>query len=123
MENSQDGKQASHVGAGVGSGNSDVPILHANVGNSDVPILHANVVTMLLGVDEFVLELREWHAPHAEFATFGKTAGVPQITQEQFKQLQPAGVIVMTFSVARQLQEYLNKVLPEVTKARVPSVG
>jgi len=105
VENREEGKQASDRSAGV-------------VGGNDLSPIHANIVTMVLTEDQLVLEFREWHAPHTSLVLVAEKVTVPTLTPDGFRGLPPLGVVVLTFAAARDMQKYLNRVLPVMQESR-----
>ena len=84
------------------------------------PTYYANVVTSNLNVDELILELRRVLVPHRDTmkATVDKIVLIPPIPPEQMMKEEPLARVVMTFTAAKILKEYLEQALPRVEDAR-----
>ena len=84
------------------------------------PTYYANVVTSILNVDELVLELRRVLVPHRDTmkASADKIVVIPPITPEQMMREEPLARVVITFTAAKGLKEYLDQTVPRIEDAR-----
>lgn len=90
-------------------------------GRQEIPSYHANIVTCNLTVDELVLELRRVDLPHDALlkAAGGKAlVHVPAPLPEQVMSYPPIARIILTFTSANSLKDYLNGAVPPVEAAR-----
>lgn len=88
--------------------------------SSEVRTYHANIVTSNLNVDEMVMEFRRYTPSHKDW--IGKSGGqltqIPAPTAEEIVAVAPIARVVITFSAARALKQYLDHAFPEIDKAR-----
>ena len=88
----------------------------------DVPTFFANIVTSNLTTDELSMELRRVDRPHKQFVK-AQAEGQPLIiiaapTPEEIMSHPPVARIVVTFSAAKMLKQYLDVALPRAEEAR-----
>jgi len=87
-----------------------------------VPKYFANFVTSQINTDELYMELRRFFTPHETMIAGAKPDSallpVPAPSAEQVMKEQPIAIVVMTFSAAKALKEYLEKALPEIEAQR-----
>ena len=90
------------------------------------PTYYANFVTSMLTVDDLLLELRRVDRPHRDWLTTppaaksaaGTFAPVPAPTPAEIMASEPIARVVMTFSSAKALRDYLDTTLPAIEEAR-----
>jgi hypothetical protein len=87
------------------------------------PTYHANFVTSNLNVDELVLELRRADKPHRENLTPAGEAAAPltflrPLTPQEILAVDPVARVVMTFSAARSLKQFLDGAFDRAEHAR-----
>lgn len=91
-------------------------------GDLEPQTFYANVVTSQINVDELVLELRRVFQPHREFlsapASGARAVPVPLVTPTKIAESEPVARVVMTFSAAVALWNYLDEVMPRAVAAR-----
>lgn len=89
-------------------------------GKQEPPTYFANVATTILNVDEMTVEFRRYTPPHKEvFKRTGKEmVPVPAPPPEEIYQLEPVARVVLTFTAARALKQYLDAAFPEIEKQR-----
>lgn len=88
-------------------------------GQQGPPTYYANIITSLLTVDDLTLEFRRFDTPHREMATPGQQLTVvPPASAAEVMQQEPIGRVVVTFSAARALKEYLDSALPRIEESR-----
>ena len=76
---------------------------------------------MVLGEDDLVIELREWHPAHADVVDLKdpeKLRPVMALQHDGFKKLAPKGIVILSFAAAYSLQNYLNRTMPMMLKSR-----
>ena len=86
-----------------------------------IPTYYSNYVTSQINADELVLEFRRMLIPHREVALKEAKDGiipVPAVTGDQVMKLEPIARVVLTFSSARALRDYLDKVFPSMEAQR-----
>ncbi len=79
------------------------------------------VPTSQINTDELYLELRRFFTPHEKIARTKSDSTllpVPAPSVEDIMKEQPIAIVVMTFSAAKALKEYLVKALPEIEAQR-----
>lgn len=84
-------------------------------------IIHANIASMVLGEDDLVIELREWHPAHVDVVDLKdpeKLRTVAVLQPDGFKKLPPKGTVILSFAAAYALQNYLNRTMPMMLKSR-----
>lgn len=86
------------------------------------PTFYANVVTMILNVDEFTVELRCYLPAHKEQMAKLSAADVlkplPPPSPNELMELEPIARVVLTYSAAKALMEYLVKAFPPTEDLR-----
>jgi hypothetical protein len=90
------------------------------------PTYYANFVTSMLTVDDLLLELRRVDRAHRDWLASpppGKSASgtftpVPALTSAEIMEHEPIARVVMSFSSAKALSNYLNAALPAIEEAR-----
>ena len=89
-------------------------------GRQEPPTYYANIVTTIVNVDELTLEFRRLMIPHRDIVKGGGETNVPLSAPnpEKIMQEDPIAVVVLTFTAAKSLKEYLDQVLPQVEQAR-----
>jgi hypothetical protein len=78
-------------------------------------------VTANINVDELVLELRRVTKPHRDTLpddTKGAIVPLPPMTSQDVKKVEPVARVVMTFSAAKSLYDFLTQAVPEFEAAR-----
>ena len=88
----------------------------------DVPTYYANIVTSNLNADDLTMEFRRIDRPHNKFLD-GESSGqpltiIPPATLGEIMEQQPVARIVLTFSAAKSLKQYLDAALPRAEQAR-----
>lgn len=89
--------------------------------SQDIPTYYANFVTSQINVDELSMEFRRLFIPHREMALQEAKDGivpVPPVTGDRVMKLEPIARVVLTFSAAKALRDYLDKVLPSMEAQR-----
>jgi hypothetical protein len=79
------------------------------------PTFYANFVTLTLNTDELVMEFRRIDKPHRE--TMGLPV-IPGATTDEVMRVDPIARVVMQFTSAKALHQYLSATLPGVEKSR-----
>ncbi len=83
------------------------------------PTYFGNFVTSNLNTDELVVELRRIMKPHRETAKPGESLSIiPALTPEEIFSHDPIVRVVMTFTAAKGLKEYLDTALPRIEESR-----
>lgn len=93
----------------------------SDIGKADPPTFYANVVTMNLNVDELTIELRRYLASHKDHVAAVATGTLKPLASPSAKELlelDPIARVVLTYSAAKALKEYLEKAFPEIEKSR-----
>lgn len=91
-----------------------------NQHGTPMPTYYANFVTSVLTADDLVMELRRFDRPHREIgppAAGTYTVLLPPTPRDILNQ-EPIARVVMTFSAARALKDYLDATLPRIEEAR-----
>jgi hypothetical protein len=85
-----------------------------------VPTHYANIATSLLTADELVMELRRVDKPHRDVVkeTSGLATIVPPATPAEILSHEPIARVVLTFTAAKALKEYLDSTLPRIEEMR-----
>lgn len=89
-------------------------------GKPDPPTFYANIVTMNLNADELTIELRRYFALHRDHVA-GIAIGIKSLPPPSAKELlevDPIARVVVTYSAAKALKEYLEQAFPEIEKLR-----
>jgi hypothetical protein len=84
------------------------------------PTYFANIVTSNLFPDELVFEFRRFIQEHRKVAKPNApdiTAVSPPTSEEVFATT-PLARVVLTFTAAKELRDYLNKTIPQMEKVR-----
>jgi len=79
------------------------------------PTYYANWVTLTVNTDELVIELRRIDRPHRETASMPV---IPGAKPEEVLLRDPIARVVMTYTAAKSLREYLNNTMPRVEASR-----
>jgi hypothetical protein len=94
-------------------------------GEAPAPTFYANFVTSILTVDDLVMELRRVDRTHREMLSTMTAAPVtapfiplPSITPADIMALEPIARVVLSFSAAKALKEYLDNALPAAEESR-----
>lgn len=89
-------------------------------GHQEPPTYYANIVTSLLTEDDLTLELRRVDKPHREvMAGPGeRLTEIPPASTEDVMRREPIARVIVTFSAARALKEYLDLALPRIEESR-----
>jgi len=87
-----------------------------------VPTYHSNIVTSNLTTDDLTIELRRVDLPHERFLK-AQVPGqpltmIPPPTPADIMALPPVARVVLTYSAARALKQYLDVALPRAEEAR-----
>jgi hypothetical protein len=83
------------------------------------PTYFGNFVTSNLNTDELVMEVRRIMQPHRELSKPGNEPSViPAITSQEIMSVEPVVRVVMTFTAAKSLKEYLDIALPRIDESR-----
>lgn len=89
---------------------------------NDPPTFHANISTSNLNVDEMTMEFRWIAKPHREWMKEGSSVlEIPPATPQEIMAVEPVARVVLTFSAARALKEYLDLAVPQIEKKRKSS--
>jgi hypothetical protein len=81
----------------------------------EVPTFYANFVTMTLNTDELVMEFRRIDKPHRETIALPI---IPAPTTEEIMRIDPIARVVLTFTSAKALHQFLGNTLPGAEKSR-----
>ena len=89
-------------------------------GAQEPPTYYANIVTSNMNVDELTLEFRRFSVPHREFVKAGAAdvVSVPPAEPTKIMEEEPLATVVLTFTAAKALKEYLDKIFPAIEEAR-----
>lgn len=89
-------------------------------GQQGPPTYYANIITSLLTVDDLTLEFRRFDKPHREMLATPsqQLAVVPPASTAEVMQHEPIARVVVTFSAATALKEYLDSALPRIEESR-----
>lgn len=88
-------------------------------GRHEPPTYFANIVTSNLNADEMVMEFRQFFQPHRGFVKSGdKPIYLEAPKVEELLELEPVARVVLTFSAAKSIKQYLDQALPEIEKQR-----
>ncbi len=84
------------------------------------PIYYANFATAQWTVDELILELRRFTPAHREIVKTASTDLVktPPPGVDQIMKTEPLATVILTFTAAKSLLDYLHKAHPLVEEAR-----
>jgi hypothetical protein len=85
------------------------------------PTYFGNFATTTLNTDELVLELRRIMKPHRETMKPGSANApsiIPPLAIEEIMREEAVVRVVMTFTAAKALKEYLDNVMPRVEESR-----
>src|SRR5438128_943134 len=85
------------------------------------PIYFANIVTSNMFPDELIVEFRRFIQEHRKILAPSVSATVSPIKPpppEEVYSVTPIARVVLTFSAAKDLRDYLNAVIPEMEKRR-----
>ncbi len=88
-------------------------------GKHEPPTYFANIATMNLNVDEMVIEFRRFFIAHRDFMKPGEELvplGPPPVGE--ILKLEPVARVVLSFSAAKNMKQYLDQALPEIEKQR-----
>ena len=88
-------------------------------GRHEPPTYFANVVTMNLNVDEMVMEFRRFIPAHRDFVKAGEKLTLlepPQV--KEVLNLEPIARVVLSFTAAKTIKQYLDQALPQIEKQR-----
>ena len=92
--------------------------------SDEVPTYYANFVSMNMNVDELVLEFRSYNPFHKEnwekagAPESGEIFDIPPVTMREIYDQRPAARVVVTFSAAQAIRQYLNRVMDKMLAAR-----
>lgn len=89
-------------------------------GRREPPTYFANVATTILNVDEMTMEFRRYTQPHREILKLGRKdmVPIPPPKPEEIYQLEPVARVVLTFTAAKALKQYLDAALPQIEQQR-----
>lgn len=87
-----------------------------------IPTFYANLVTSNLNTDDLMMEFRRIDRPHSEVISF-ETPGapltiIPPPAPAQILALPPVARVVLTYTAAKMLKDYLDDALPRAEHAR-----
>jgi len=86
------------------------------------PTYYANFATSALNADELVMELRRINKPHREIlrpdAGPGPFTVIPPIEPAEIMSSEPIARVVLTFTAAKALKQYLHNTLPAIEESR-----
>jgi hypothetical protein len=82
------------------------------------PTYYANFVTSVLTADDLVMELRRFDRPHRESSSSGLYTLLSPVALADIMNREPVARVVMTFSAAKALKDYLNNALPRIEEVR-----
>lgn len=88
---------------------------------SGPPTFHANIVTMILTVDEFTMELRSYLPAHRDQISTDPADALkplPPPAVEEVMKVEPVARVVLTYNAAKALMEYLVKAFPPTEALR-----
>ena len=88
---------------------------------TDPPAFYANVITMNLNVDELMIELRRYLPPHKNYISdLGAEPLKPLAppSSKEITELEQIARVVLTYSAAKALMEYLVKAFPPTEDQR-----
>ncbi len=81
--------------------------------HSEVPTYYSNIVTMVLNTDEMVIEFRSHRqGPNLKLKGEGPVVDVPAATPEEIFSVDPIARVIVTFSSAVAMKEFLDSALP-----------
>ena len=80
---------------------------------------YANIVTSNLTVDELTMEFRRIVLPYKSWAATAATVvKVPPPSVDEIMATEPIARVVLTFTAAKALKQYLDQVIPTLDEAR-----
>lgn len=84
------------------------------------PTYFANFASAILNADEMTIEFRRYGPPHRElFKTSGpEVMPIPPPSAQDIYQVEPVARVVLTFTAAKPLKQYLDTALPQIEKQR-----
>jgi|KBSSwiStaDraftv2_1062776.scaffolds.fasta_scaffold85456_3 hypothetical protein len=87
-----------------------------------IPTFYANIVTSNLSTDDLTMEFRRIDRPHNEVMSL-ETPGapltiIPPPGPAQILALPPVARVVLTYTAAKVLKDYLDGALPRAEQAR-----
>lgn len=85
-----------------------------------IPTHYANIATSLLTADELIMELRRVDKAHRDIVNTSSLESVivPPATPEEILNHEPIARVVLTFSAAKALKDYLDNTLPRIEELR-----
>jgi len=95
--------------------------LSEGAGKQEPPTYFANIVTLNITADETSLEFLRILTPHKEILKMppsGKVILIPPVQPEQIIGTDPVVRVVLTYTAAQSLRQFLNDMLPEIERAR-----
>lgn len=89
-------------------------------GPGETPTYFANIVTMNMSVDEMVIEFRRYLKAHKDLSlgTGPELKPIPPPAADEILGVEPVVRVVLTFSAAKGLMQYLNQALPQFEQLR-----
>jgi len=88
-------------------------------GSEEIVTYHANIATANVFPDQVIIEFRSFLRSHKEvFDTLGPGKPIPAPDATTLYKSPPIARVVLTFSAAKGLMEYLQKTVPVVEAQR-----
>lgn len=84
----------------------------------DIPTIHGNIATVLVTVDELIIEVRDIFQPHTAAPAAMPVIDIPAVTPEQVFKEKPVVRVVLTFSSAQALTAQLAAIMPTMAARR-----
>lgn len=84
------------------------------------PTYFANIVTSQFNVDELTLEFRRFIPSHRKLSLKSgvQIQSVPPPSPQEVMEQEPVARVVLTFTAAKSLKEYLDQTIAKVESAR-----